>query len=341
MGAIDNQPVTQQTMENLRSSIQQEMVGIGASIRAAVSELQQHIVNNQQSIQQLQQLVQQPIPQGTFQTVPQPVQQPTQRPAQQLDQSATGMPVERETPAAPRIPTINTCKDADNQWDFGEVEKGLDIPLSGWTKEMKATDPSRYSQRRLIVEEYIHFGRNGGNMRDCHGGSLETISDLITSIRVKNRERKEQRALLLWAILTSVLLASKPEIFGAVSNYTPKICLQSSISALPAFWADSVSSQPLMVPTDSRSASMAILVGSKSGIVLPTSIQLIHAVILLAISQSPAAMSRALIGIALFSGSIYDLILDTNKTYSRALKLEPVTSWMIEPGSWKVRPDIF
>ncbi|KAF9990502.1 hypothetical protein BGZ65_000976, partial [Modicella reniformis] len=62
-------------------------------------------------------------------------------------------------------------------------------------------------------------------------------------------------------------------------------------------------------------------------------IQLIHAVVLLAISQSPAVMSRAsryaapliLIGTVLFSGSIYGLILDTNKTYARALKLGPIT----------------
>ncbi|KAG0246490.1 hypothetical protein B0O80DRAFT_84812 [Mortierella sp. GBAus27b] len=62
-------------------------------------------------------------------------------------------------------------------------------------------------------------------------------------------------------------------------------------------------------------------------------IQLIHAVALLAISQSPAVMARTsryaapliLIGTALFSGSIYALILDTNKTFSRTLKLGPMT----------------
>ncbi|KAF9995884.1 hypothetical protein BGZ65_008505, partial [Modicella reniformis] len=43
--------------------------------------------------------------------------------------------------------------------------------------------------------------------------------------------------------------------------------------------------------------------------------KLIHAVILLAISQSPVAMSRSRYLL------IYDLILDTNKTYSRALKI--------------------
>ncbi|KAF9115133.1 hypothetical protein BGX27_008838 [Mortierella sp. AM989] len=62
-------------------------------------------------------------------------------------------------------------------------------------------------------------------------------------------------------------------------------------------------------------------------------IQLIHAVALLAISQSPTLLARTsrysaplmLVGTALFSGSIYGLVLDTEKTWSRALKLGPIT----------------
>ncbi|KAF9188627.1 hypothetical protein BGZ51_000490 [Haplosporangium sp. Z 767] len=63
------------------------------------------------------------------------------------------------------------------------------------------------------------------------------------------------------------------------------------------------------------------------------SIQMVHAVALLAISQSPAIMARTsryaaplmLIGTTMFSGSIYGLILDTDKKISRALKLGPIT----------------
>ncbi|KAF9580469.1 hypothetical protein BGW38_002881, partial [Lunasporangiospora selenospora] len=64
-------------------------------------------------------------------------------------------------------------------------------------------------------------------------------------------------------------------------------------------------------------------------------IQLLHAVALLAISQSPALLARAsptrfaaplfILGTTLFSGSIYGLILDQEKKYSRALKLGPLT----------------
>ena len=58
-------------------------------------------------------------------------------------------------------------------------------------------------------------------------------------------------------------------------------------------------------------------------------LQLIHAAALLAISQSPALLARTtgyaaplmLAGTIMFSGSIYGLILDTEKKISRALKL--------------------
>jgi len=61
---------------------------------------------------------------------------------------------------------------------------------------------------------------------------------------------------------------------------------------------------------------------------------MIQAVALLAISQSPVLMAKAsgrygatliLLGTALFSGSIYGLILDQDKTIARALKLGPMT----------------
>ncbi|KAF9292276.1 hypothetical protein BGZ68_009115 [Mortierella alpina] len=62
-------------------------------------------------------------------------------------------------------------------------------------------------------------------------------------------------------------------------------------------------------------------------------IQLIHAAALLAISQSPALLARTsgyaaplmLVGTTMFSGSIYALIMDTEKKISRALKLGPMT----------------
>ena len=76
-------------------------------------------------------------------------------------------PVEPQT--APRIPTISTWQEAVNQWENGDPGKGLLIPLRSWTKKMRKTDPTRYSQRKQIAKEFIYLGRNEDNMRDDHG----------------------------------------------------------------------------------------------------------------------------------------------------------------------------
>ncbi|KAF9084375.1 hypothetical protein BGX27_003824, partial [Mortierella sp. AM989] len=90
-----------------------------------------------------------------------------------------------------RIPDIATWKDAIRQWDNGELDKGLALPLKNWTTGMRRTDPSRYSQRKLIATEYIYLGRSDQNMRDIHGDSVDLVSSLIASIRSHNRERKK------------------------------------------------------------------------------------------------------------------------------------------------------
>ncbi|KAF9207016.1 hypothetical protein BGZ49_001352 [Haplosporangium sp. Z 27] len=92
---------------------------------------------------------------------------------------------------APRIPDISTWKDAVSQWENGDLDKGLSIPPKHWTVPMRRTDPSRYSQRKLIATEFIYLGRNDRNMSDVHGESVELVSNLIASIRAHKRARKK------------------------------------------------------------------------------------------------------------------------------------------------------
>ncbi|KAF8985364.1 hypothetical protein BGZ46_004704 [Entomortierella lignicola] len=92
---------------------------------------------------------------------------------------------------APRIPDISTWKDAVSQWENGDLDKGLSIPLKHWTVPMRRTDPSRYSQRKLIATEFIYLGRNDRNMSDVHGESVELVSNLIASNRAHKRARKK------------------------------------------------------------------------------------------------------------------------------------------------------
>lgn len=93
-------------------------------------------------------------------------------------------------PTAPRIPDISTWKDAIRQWEEGDLDKGLTIPLKLWTTRMRNTDASRYSQRKLIATEYINLGGSDENMRNVHGDAVKLVSNLIASIREHKRARK-------------------------------------------------------------------------------------------------------------------------------------------------------
>ncbi|KAF9086002.1 hypothetical protein BGX27_003290 [Mortierella sp. AM989] len=95
-----------------------------------------------------------------------------------------------ERAAAPRIPDIITWKDAVQQWESGDIEKGLSVPLKLRTPRMRKTEPSRYSQRKLIAMEFNLLHKSDKNMRDIHGGAVDLVSNLITSIRFHKRERK-------------------------------------------------------------------------------------------------------------------------------------------------------
>ncbi|KAF9302957.1 hypothetical protein BG003_002195, partial [Podila horticola] len=95
-----------------------------------------------------------------------------------------------EPPPAPRIPTVLTWQEAVSQWENGDPSKGLLIPLRAWTKKMRKTDPTRYSQRKQIAKEFVYLGRNEGNMKDVHGKAADLIRTLLLSIRKKKHQRK-------------------------------------------------------------------------------------------------------------------------------------------------------
>ncbi|KAF9970516.1 hypothetical protein BGZ75_002260, partial [Mortierella antarctica] len=54
---------------------------------------------------------------------------------------------------------------------------------------MRKTDPTKYSQRKLIAAEFRYLGRSESNMTDVHGEAAKLIRDLIVSIRTKRDER--------------------------------------------------------------------------------------------------------------------------------------------------------
>jgi hypothetical protein len=186
MGSSGDLPVTQRTIEDLRCSIQnevrKEIQSTVASVTMSLSQIQSAIVRLEHKVGNLplQQVPQQQLIQPSISWQAQPETAP------QVETATMDQP-----PAAPRIPTITSWKDAIRQWYHGDVQKGLNMPLNQWTKGMKTTDPSRFSQRKLIADEYEYWGKNEKNMLDCHGNALDKVGDLIASIRFKKTGRKE------------------------------------------------------------------------------------------------------------------------------------------------------
>ncbi|OAQ24998.1 hypothetical protein K457DRAFT_23572 [Linnemannia elongata AG-77] len=119
--------------------------------------------------------------------------QPQPQPRQQLQPQPRQQQQEDEPPAAPRIPTAKKRQDVIKQWEHGNLEKGLLVPSKDWTATMRKTDPTRYSQRKLIALEFIRLERSERNMRGTYGLSANAIRDLLDSIRLSNLRRRNSR----------------------------------------------------------------------------------------------------------------------------------------------------
>ena len=56
---------------------------------------------------------------------------------------------------------------------------------------MRKTEPARYSQRKLIVLEFIRLERSERNIRDTYGLSANAIRDLLDSILLSKLRRRK------------------------------------------------------------------------------------------------------------------------------------------------------
>ncbi|KAK3827176.1 MAG: hypothetical protein JOS17DRAFT_791951 [Linnemannia elongata] len=160
----------------------------------------------QQQQPQLQQHQQRQQQQPQSQPQPQPQPQPRQEQLQQQQQQQ-----EDESPVAPRIPTAKKWQDVIKQWEHGDLEKGLLVPLKDWTATMRKTDPTRYSQRKLIALEFIRLGRSERNMRDTYGLSANAIRDLLDSIRLSKLRRNSGVGAQMQMVQEAELFESEPE----------------------------------------------------------------------------------------------------------------------------------
>ncbi|KAG0009539.1 hypothetical protein BGZ81_003333, partial [Podila clonocystis] len=82
----------------------------------------------------------------------------------------------------PVIPKISRWKNAIRQWEEGDPENGLAIPLSKW-KTVPYESKGTYAAHQVIVEEFEFLQRNEKKMKIVHGKSMDTVMGLIQSIR--------------------------------------------------------------------------------------------------------------------------------------------------------------
>ncbi|KAF8947322.1 hypothetical protein BGZ52_007988, partial [Haplosporangium bisporale] len=90
------------------------------------------------------------------------------------------------------IPAISHWKEAIQQWEQGDRDRGLDVPLSQWTLATKCKNATYYN-RKLIFQEYESFGRSGARMRKVYGKSMDRLKDLVIAIR--SRRRLEEKGV--------------------------------------------------------------------------------------------------------------------------------------------------
>lgn len=93
----------------------------------------------------------------------------------------------------PVVPKINHWRQAIQQWEQGDPERGLVVPIRDWPLEWRKTDRvnKTYHNRKRIVDEYEACGRDEIEMRKIHGKKMDGAYSLLVSIN--NRRRKEQR----------------------------------------------------------------------------------------------------------------------------------------------------
>ncbi|KAF9170859.1 hypothetical protein BGX21_003143 [Mortierella sp. AD011] len=165
----------------MRQEMNEKLAQLGSTITKQLQTIAQTLAQSTSTPTFAQQLA--PVDTQTLDP-PLPNTLQTQKQKKKNTQGIDGIPI------APRIPDITTWKDVIRQWDDGDLEKGLAIPLKLWTVRMRNTDSSRYSQRKLVATEYIRLGRSEANMKEVHGDAVELVSNLIASIREQKRIRK-------------------------------------------------------------------------------------------------------------------------------------------------------
>lgn len=76
------------------------------------------------------------------------------------------------------------------QWNEGDPDNGLDVPLSDWTPVMRHKNATYYD-RKLVVKEFESFGRSEAKMRKVYGESMNGLGKLTKAIRSRHKRQKQ------------------------------------------------------------------------------------------------------------------------------------------------------
>lgn len=104
----------------------------------------------------------------------------------------------------PVVPRIYFWKQAIEQWEKGEPDRGLTVPMRDWPVEWRNSQKTStvyklYLTRKFIAEEFEFCGRDENRMRQLHGNNMEQIKTLQLSIRkrrIQAGKQKEAEALV-------------------------------------------------------------------------------------------------------------------------------------------------
>ncbi|KAG0339228.1 hypothetical protein BG000_002597 [Podila horticola] len=94
-------------------------------------------------------------------------------------------------PTVPIIPRCSDWKEVIRQWDEGDPENGLSIPLSRWPPEWSKCHQT-YRLRKMIVTEFESFGRDESRMRSVYGRDMDGVWKFVQSIRARHSKRQGQ-----------------------------------------------------------------------------------------------------------------------------------------------------
>lgn len=89
------------------------------------------------------------------------------------------------------IPRIKHWKEAVRQWEEGDPNNGLTLPLRDWDRESLRKNDT-YRNRKLIVQEFDFYGRDENKMREVYGDVLNEGSDKLRKA-IQARHKLEKR----------------------------------------------------------------------------------------------------------------------------------------------------